>query len=109
MASAVVGFSSPRRVLWTAGYPFPLDVVVFLALLLFLGEYSPYHTLSPCFLETVKDEPEEARTRKRRHGGSVVIREWRQSCPPRQLQPVKRVWTPPPEYKVVVSIDDPQV
>ena len=58
-------------------------VVVFLALLLLLtllhfpARYSPYHTLSPRFLATVKDEQEEAPSCRCRHGsgGGVVIRE----------------------------------
>jgi hypothetical protein len=64
-------------------------------------------------LVTVKDEREEAPPPRRRHGsGGVVIRGWRHPSHPCQLQLVKREWTPPPEYKVVVSIvkakDDPE-
>lgn len=62
----------------------------------------------------VKDEQEEVPPRMRHHGGGsiVVIHERRHLSPPRQLHPVKREWTLPPEYKAVASIikaeDDPE-
>jgi hypothetical protein len=69
------------------------DAVFFVMLLLFV-----LNMPSSRFLVTVKDELKEAPpTRRRRHGGGgVVIREQRQPSLPRQLQPVKREWTPPP-------------
>jgi hypothetical protein len=73
-----------------------------------LSRYSPYNTLSPRFLATVKDEPVEAAPSGSHcdgsRGGSLVICE---ASPPCQCE-----WTPPPEYKVVASIvkaeDDPE-
>ena len=58
----------------------------------------------------MKDEEDATPPSRRRDGGGGHKR--RPRSPPRQLQPVKREWTPPPEYKAVASIvkaeDDPE-